>query len=97
MVSIQKSEANLKAIIENSLEILGLEQSRKLKYKYDEFGLLIDLLQKRDLPEDLVNPINQNIEGTNSLSGSNKELLKQVRSVNKKSGKDWLPHRTSFS
>jgi len=62
-------------------EITGLEQSRKLKYKYDEIGLLIDLLRKRDLPAELVGSMNQYIEGINSLSASNKELLKQVRSA----------------
>jgi len=62
-------------------EIPGLEQSRKLKYKYDEFGLLIDLLQKRELPAELVSSINQDIERINSLSASNKELLKKIRSL----------------
>jgi hypothetical protein len=62
-------------------EITGLEQSRKLKYKYDEFGLLINLLRKRDLPAELVSSMNQYIEGINSLSASNKELLKQMRSA----------------
>jgi len=62
-------------------EITGLEQSRKLKYKYDEFVLLIDLLRKRELPAELVSSMNQYIEGINSLSVSNKELLKQVRSA----------------
>ena len=62
-------------------EIPGLEQSRKLKYKYNEFGLLIDLLRLRDLPSESASSMNQDIEGINSLSGSNKELLKQVRSA----------------
>ncbi len=62
-------------------EIPGLEQSKKLKYKYDEFGLLIDLLSLRDLPSELVSSMNQYIERINSLSGTNKELLKQVRSA----------------
>jgi len=62
-------------------EITGPEQSRKLKYKYDEFGLLIDLLRKRDLPAELVSSMNPYIEGINSLSASNKELLKQVRTA----------------
>ena len=63
------------------IEIPGLEESRKLKYKYDEFCLLIDLLRNRDLPAELVNSMNQDIEGINSFSGSNKELLKRVRSA----------------
>jgi hypothetical protein len=57
------------------------EQSKKLKYKYNEFGLLIDLLRKRDLPAELVSSMNQYIEGINSLSASNKELLRQVRTA----------------
>jgi len=62
-------------------EIQGLELSKKLKYKYDEFGLLIDLLRKRDLPAETVSSMNQDIEGINALSGSNKELLRQVRAT----------------
>jgi hypothetical protein len=62
-------------------EISGLEESKKLKYKYDETRKLVDLLRKRDLPEELVSSINQDIEGINSLSGSKKELLRQVRAT----------------
>jgi len=40
-------------------EIPGLEQSRKLKYKYDEFSLLIDVLRKRDLPSESASSMNQ--------------------------------------
>jgi hypothetical protein len=60
-------------------EIPGVEPFKRLIYKYDEFGRLIDLLKKRDLPAELVSTINQDIEGINSLSVANKELLKQVR------------------
>lgn len=62
-------------------EIPGLELSRRLKYRYDEFGLLLDLLRTKDLPAELVHSINRYIEEINSLSLSNKELLKKVRAA----------------
>lgn len=62
-------------------ERADLEQYKKLRYKYDEFSLLIDLLKQRELPEEVVNSMNEYIEALNSLAVSNKELFRQVRSA----------------
>ncbi len=58
---------------------LNIEQDKKLTNKYVYFEKLIDELKKREMPSKIVNSINQNIEGINSFSGSNKDLRKQIR------------------
>jgi len=57
----------------------NIEQDKKLTNKYVYFDKLIDELKKRELPSEIVNSVNQNIEDINSFSGSNKELRKQIR------------------
>jgi len=67
------------------MEIIGLdkkaklEQDKKLRNKFVYFEKLIDELKKRELPSEIVNSVNQNIEDINSFSGSNKNLRKQIR------------------
>ena len=57
----------------------NIEQDKKLTNKYVYFEKLIDELKKREMPSEIVNSINQNIEEINSFSGSNKDLRKQIR------------------
>lgn len=56
----------------------NIGQDKKLKNKYVYFEKLIDELKKREMPSEIVNSINQNIEDINSFSGSNKDLRKQI-------------------
>ena len=56
----------------------NIEQEKKLTNKYIYFEKLIDALKKREMPAEIVNSVNQNIEEVNSFSGSNKKLRKQI-------------------
>ncbi len=56
----------------------NIEQDKKLTKKYVYFKKLVDELKKRDIPTEIVNSVNQNIEEINSFSGSNKGLRKQI-------------------
>jgi hypothetical protein len=55
-----------------------VEQDKKLKKSYSIFENLVDELKKKKIPEEIVNPINQDIEEINSFSGSNKDLRKRI-------------------
>lgn len=57
----------------------NIEQDKKLKNKYVFFNKLINELKKKEIPSAIVTSVNQDIEGINSFSGSNKDLLKQLR------------------
>ncbi len=57
----------------------NIEQDKKLTNKYVYFEKLLDELKKREMPSEIVNLINQNIDEINSFSGSNKDLQKQIR------------------
>jgi hypothetical protein len=57
------------------------ENSKRLIYKHDELSRLMALLRNRDLRENLKEAINIDVEGINSFTGSNKELLKRIRSA----------------
>ena len=57
----------------------NIEQDKKLTNKYVYFEKLIDELKRREMPSEIMNSINQNIEDINSFSGSNKDLRKQIR------------------
>jgi len=59
----------------------GYHSDKKLAKKYAEFDKLIDELKKKEIPEEIVNRINQDIEELNTLSGSNSDFLKQLRKV----------------
>jgi len=58
-----------------------LEKVKKWQAKYTELEILIDELGKRELPPEVVRPINQGIAFLNKFLGSNQALLKQVRAV----------------
>ena len=49
--------------------------------KYVQFEKLINELRIREIPNEIVNSINIDIEQINSISGSNKDLSKQLRNV----------------
>lgn len=57
----------------------NIEEDKKLIAQYDFFESLMKALIKRELPLDVITVINQGIEGLNSFSGSNKDLLKEFR------------------
>lgn len=57
----------------------NIELDKKLTNRYVNFEKLITELKKRNIPSEIVNSVNQNIEDVNSFPGSNKDLLKQLR------------------
>ena len=57
----------------------GIEQDKKLNNRYESFEKLIIELKKKEIPLQIANSVNRDIEELNSFSGSNKELLKQLR------------------
>jgi len=56
-----------------------LEQDKTLTRQYANFEKLIFEIKKKEIPADVVNQVNQNIDEINSFSGSNKELRAQMR------------------
>ena len=54
-------------------------KDKKLMRKFSDFEKLINELKKREVTSEIVNSVNQDIEGINSFVGSNKALLKQLR------------------
>ena len=61
----------------NKLE--NTEQNKKLVNNYSDFNTLLNELRTKDIPLNVVNVINQEIDGINSFSGSKKALLKYIR------------------
>lgn len=57
----------------------NIEQDKKLANRYALFEKLINELKKKEIPLEIVNSVNLNIEEINSFSGSNKGLLKKLR------------------
>ena len=56
-----------------------LVNDKKLSDMFFQFNKLCEELNKKELPNDLVDSINQKIDVINSFSGSNSDLLKQCR------------------
>jgi ABC-type phosphate/phosphonate transport system permease subunit len=54
-------------------------QNNKLGNGLNQFAKLLSELRKKDIPTAIVNTINQEIDKLNGFSGSDKELLNQVR------------------
>ena len=54
-------------------------KDKKLMRKFSDFEKLINELKKREVPSEIVNSVNQDIEKINSFVGSNRSLLKQLR------------------
>jgi hypothetical protein len=55
-----------------------IENNIKLKEKYHQFEKLLIELRKKELPEVIVETINQGIDNLNSFSGSGDELRKLI-------------------
>ena len=54
-------------------------KDKKLLSKFNDFEKLINELKKRKVPSDIVNSVNRDIDNINSFTGSNKDLLKQLK------------------
>jgi F0F1-type ATP synthase assembly protein I len=54
-------------------------KDKKLMRKFSDFEKLINELKKREVPSEIVNSVNQDIDDINALVGSNRDLLKQLR------------------
>jgi hypothetical protein len=64
------------------IELIGrseIEQNSKLNAAYSQLKNLLSELRKREIPTEILNSINQEINKLNGFSGSDKELLKQIR------------------
>lgn len=61
-----------------------LDANPKLEQAYKKLQTLISELQQRQLPNDVVNTINAEIEHTNTLPGTTKEQQKQMDSSRRK-------------
>jgi hypothetical protein len=48
----------------------AIKKDNKLKKKYENFDKLISELNKKEIPSEIVNLINQDIDEVNSFSGS---------------------------
>ena len=55
-----------------------VDQDKKSKCKFVNFEKLIAELSKKDLSSEIVDFANQNIDEVNSISGSGKDLRKQI-------------------
>lgn len=54
-------------------------QNKKLISAYAQFDKLLTELKKKQLPDEIVNAINNEIDQINAISGSEKELRKQIK------------------
>ena len=57
----------------------NLNQNKKLYKKYFQFETLINELKRKELTDDIISTINDQIKQVNSISNSEKELKKQLR------------------
>ena len=57
----------------------GIDSNKKLTDLYVQFGKLLSELRKRDLPDKVVQSINTNIDLIDLASGTEEELIKQLR------------------
>ncbi len=57
----------------------NIDQNKKLISAYAQFDKLLTELNKKELPEEIINSINNGIDQLNSVSKSEKELRKQIR------------------
>lgn len=65
--------------IKELIERPEIEQNSKLNAAYSQLKNLLSELRKREMPIEILNSINQEIDKLNGFSGSDNELLKQVR------------------
>lgn len=59
----------------------SIDQNKKLISAYGQLDKLLTELKKKELPEEIVKSINNEIDRTNSVSGLEKELRKQIRNT----------------
>ncbi len=56
-----------------------LDQNKKLKERYAQFENLLNELKKRDLSDELIGAINDQIEEVNAIKNSDRTLKRQLR------------------
>ena len=57
----------------------NIDQDKKLTAAYAYFETLIIELKKKEIPSEIINSINRDIQDLNSFSGTNNDLLKQLK------------------
>ncbi len=57
----------------------NIDQDKKLYNAYSQFGELLNELNKKELPLEIINSINTDIDEINSFTESGKELRKRIR------------------
>ena len=65
--------------IKDLLKDPDIEQHKKLNNKFTDFEKLINALKKREIPSEIADSINKDIDEINTFSGSHKELLSHLR------------------
>ncbi|MEA1986236.1 MAG: hypothetical protein U9N76_01945 [Candidatus Marinimicrobia bacterium] len=76
-IRINKTTMKIKALSKKQ----NSEFTKKITNKYNEFEKLIIELNKKEIPLEIVNSINKEIDEIDSFSGSDKSLLKYMRKV----------------
>lgn len=61
--------------------IPNLDQNKKLNRVYTQFDTLLAALREKNLSEEIVEYINTGVDQINAVNGSEKAILKQVRST----------------
>lgn len=56
-----------------------IEKNVRLNNSYNQFGVLISKLKEKNIPEEIINKINNEIDIINSVSEDEKQLNKQIR------------------
>lgn len=57
----------------------NLDQNKKLHDTYSQFDNLLQLLKQEDLPEEIIETINEDVSHINNVSDGGKTLIKQIR------------------
>jgi len=56
-----------------------IDKNIRLNNSYNQFGVLISKLKEKNIPEEIINKINNEIDIINSVSENEKQLSKQIR------------------
>lgn len=65
--------------IEQLKDIKGIEENKRLLKAYKRLQALIEALTKREIPSEILNMINSDIQKINNFSGTDIELRKSLR------------------
>ncbi len=65
--------------IDRLISIEGIDENRQLLKAYNKMQLLIDVLNKKEIPESILKMINTDIQRINCFSGNHLELKKGLR------------------